>query len=158
MNGVYQIRNTVNDKVYVGETCSLSARWLKHRSSLRAGTHHCESLQTAWDEFGESTFVVEGLEDMGVHARGASRRLREKYYQSKFPSIYNEPTKGIPGQRIFTDVDYEGAFNLKVAERELILIASERCGGFRSAMADELDISVRHLQRLLISHTLAEVI
>ena len=57
--GVYVIRNSHNERVYVGSAQDVSKRWYKHRKDLRAGTHHSRPLQAAWDEIGEGEFSIE---------------------------------------------------------------------------------------------------
>lgn len=57
--GVYVIRNSCNDRVYVGSAQDVNKRWYKHKKDLRAGTHHSRPLQAAWDELGEAEFSFE---------------------------------------------------------------------------------------------------
>ncbi|MCD9021848.1 GIY-YIG nuclease family protein [Cohnella silvisoli] len=59
--GVYQIRNTVNGKVFIDSTLNL--RSLNGRSgTLQAGTHSSRALQKEWNEYGSQAFVMEVLE------------------------------------------------------------------------------------------------
>jgi len=60
-SGVYQIRNLVDGKVYVGSAVNLKNRWVHHRKKLRKGTHHSNHLQRAWTKYGEDTFIFEVL-------------------------------------------------------------------------------------------------
>lgn len=71
--GVYQIRNTVTGKVYVGSSVDMQSRWDQHRAGLRRGNHHSSHLQHAWKKYGEGAFEfvviaeienVEGLLDV----------------------------------------------------------------------------------------------
>ena len=59
--GIYQIRDTVTGKVYVGSAVSLRRRWYEHCSLLRRGQHHSRHLQRAWEKRGEQAFVFEPL-------------------------------------------------------------------------------------------------
>lgn len=61
-SGVYQIRNLINGKVYIGSAVDVARRWNRHRSDLRKGIHHSRHLQRAWDKHGEATFAFELLE------------------------------------------------------------------------------------------------
>lgn len=54
--GVYEIRNTVNGKRYIGSAVSFHARWTKHLSLLRRGVHHASHLQRSWDKHGSDAF------------------------------------------------------------------------------------------------------
>tara|TARA_R110000824_G_scaffold387512_1_gene582847 strand:- start:279 stop:854 length:576 start_codon:yes stop_codon:yes gene_type:complete len=62
--GVYQIRNLVNNKRYVGSAAGkkgLIGRWNNHRSCLIRRTHHNQHLQASWDKHGSDAFVFEVL-------------------------------------------------------------------------------------------------
>lgn len=61
-SGIYQIRNTVNGKVYVGSAIKILKRWREHKTSLRKGVHHSKHLQKAWVKYGEECFVFEVIE------------------------------------------------------------------------------------------------
>lgn len=58
---VYAIRNTVNNRAYIGSTTNYKSRWHTHRSALRRGVHHSFILQKAWNKYGESAFSFEML-------------------------------------------------------------------------------------------------
>ena len=60
-SGIYQIRNTVNGKIYIGSAKKFQARFLRHLSLLRAGSHHSKILQSAWSKHGEQNFLFEPL-------------------------------------------------------------------------------------------------
>lgn len=55
--GVYLIKNTSNDKVYVGSTTmSFNKRFLHHINRLRNNKHKNQHLQHAWNKYGENSF------------------------------------------------------------------------------------------------------
>jgi hypothetical protein len=59
--GVFQIRNTVNGKLFIDSTPNLKS--LNGRStSLRMGTYSNKALQKEWNEYGAQAFVMEVLE------------------------------------------------------------------------------------------------
>ncbi|HMG14272.1 MAG TPA: GIY-YIG nuclease family protein [Saprospiraceae bacterium] len=62
--GVFQIRNTVNNKILVEGSVNLDAIWNRHRSSLRFGGHTVEKLQKDWNEYGEDQFCFEVLAEI----------------------------------------------------------------------------------------------
>lgn len=62
LSGIYQIKNSVNGKVYVGSAIDIYARWKKHRTELRTGKHHCSKLMRAWQKYGEQSFEFGVLE------------------------------------------------------------------------------------------------
>lgn len=62
--GIYVIRNTVNDKIYVGKTMmSFGDRWDCHKAQLNGGYHENQHLQKAWNKYGKDSFEFEILHD-----------------------------------------------------------------------------------------------
>ncbi len=66
VSGIYQIRNTLSGKLYIGSSADIRLRWQQHFAVLRAGSSHCKYLQSAWIKYGESAFVFEIIELVGV--------------------------------------------------------------------------------------------
>ena len=62
MIGIYRIRNSVNQKIYIGSSKDIEERWYNHKRALRAGRHHSILLQRSWDKHGEESFVFEIVE------------------------------------------------------------------------------------------------
>jgi group I intron endonuclease len=62
--GVFQIRNIVNNKIYVGSSTDLVAIWNSSKFQLNFGNHSNAELQKEWKEFGESNFVYEILDEI----------------------------------------------------------------------------------------------
>lgn len=62
VSGVYQIRNIVNNKRYVGSTVDIDVRWKTHKKFLNKGVHYNTYLQRAWNKHSEEKFVFEILE------------------------------------------------------------------------------------------------
>lgn len=61
-SGIYQIRNTVNGKVYVGSAVNVRARLQYHRSFLNNGKHVNQKLQRAWIKYGSAAFELAPVE------------------------------------------------------------------------------------------------
>jgi group I intron endonuclease len=59
--GIYTITNTVNNKLYVGYSITLSNRKWDHWKLLKKRTHPNIHLQRAWDVYGEENFMYEIL-------------------------------------------------------------------------------------------------
>ena len=53
---VYQIVNTVNNKIYIGQTTQGELRWKRHTSALRGNRHVNHKLQADFNKFGEDAF------------------------------------------------------------------------------------------------------
>jgi group I intron endonuclease len=62
MRGIYIIRCTQEETVYIGSSIDVHKRWSEHRNQLRQRTHHCAKLQLAWDAYGDESFIFEVLE------------------------------------------------------------------------------------------------
>lgn len=60
--GIYQIRNVVNGKVYVGSSVDLINRRSNHFRQLRKNIHHNIKLQYSYNKHGELSFVFEVVE------------------------------------------------------------------------------------------------
>jgi hypothetical protein len=62
--GVYRIRNSQNDDVYIGFAADLPARFNRHKAELKFGTHRNRELQGIWNSSGESAFKFEILDEL----------------------------------------------------------------------------------------------
>jgi hypothetical protein len=62
--GVFQIRNLVNGKVFVGSGLDLPGIMNRHRFELTLGEHRNSKLQTEWNEFGSESFAFEVLDQL----------------------------------------------------------------------------------------------
>jgi group I intron endonuclease len=56
---IYQIRNLVNGKLYIGSTKNFKYRRGDHIRSLRKSKSGCKALQNAWNKYGEDSFIFE---------------------------------------------------------------------------------------------------
>ncbi|CAN7677258.1 NUMOD3 domain-containing DNA-binding protein [Pseudorhodoferax sp. LjRoot39] len=54
--GIYEIRNVVNGKRYVGSAMDFAKRWREHINALQRSAHHCLPLQRAWCLYGPGAF------------------------------------------------------------------------------------------------------
>ena len=99
--GVFQIRNTVNEKVLVVSALDLPGLMNRHRFELAAGGHMNRRLQAEWGEFGGDRFAFEVL-DQFVPREGADPRaeltvLEDLWLERLRPygeRGYNEPKAG----------------------------------------------------------------
>jgi hypothetical protein len=57
--GVYRVRNTANNKVFIDSSINLGSIWNRHRVTLNNGTFHNAALQQEWNQLGEACFVYE---------------------------------------------------------------------------------------------------
>ena len=97
-SGIYLIRNTVTEKVYVGQSLNIKNRLYVHKAYLRNSNHPNEHLQRAFSKYGEDKFVFQVLEFCGAE----SLNELEKHWIDKFNSInpdfgYNKKEAGSHG-------------------------------------------------------------
>lgn len=59
--GIYVIRNTENNKIYVGSALDVLSRLWHHKNDLRKGKHRNRYLQNAWNKYTEGAFVFEQI-------------------------------------------------------------------------------------------------
>ena len=60
--GVFAIRNTVNQRVYVGGSRNLEGAINRHRFELTSGSHRNADLLADWKRFGADVFRFEVLD------------------------------------------------------------------------------------------------
>ena len=85
MQGVYQIRNIKNNKVYIGSSVDIEQRWRTHRSSLNKNKHNNYKLQGDWNEYGNENFKFEVLETNNMATRDEISTLEQKYIDDHKP-------------------------------------------------------------------------
>lgn len=98
--GVYQIKNLINNKIYIGSSCSLTKgiknRWYWHISHLNSNSHYSSHLQNAWNKYKSNNFEFSILEIINIekdeNKKDFENRIREKEkeYILKFNSWKSE--------------------------------------------------------------------
>ena len=76
ISGIYEIRNILNNKVYIGSSKDVYERWKKHKNDLKNNNHHSEHLQHAWNKYGENNFKFSIIEE----CQPENLIIREQYY------------------------------------------------------------------------------
>ena len=61
-SGIYQIENTINNKIYIGSSKNINKRWKRHLKDLRKNIHINIKLQRSYDKHGEIAFILKVLE------------------------------------------------------------------------------------------------
>jgi group I intron endonuclease len=92
---VYEIKNIVNGKFYIGSSANYERRIRVHKTELRCNRHHNPHLQAAWLKYGESTFKFAALivcapETMRFYEQLCIDRLAPQYNKS------NSAYSGVP--------------------------------------------------------------
>lgn len=87
-HGVYFIRNSINNKIYIGSTSrTFSYRLKLHRRHLRKGIHCNVHLQNAFDKYGTESFeygIIEIVIDNSIIVE------REQYWMNHYKSFDKE--------------------------------------------------------------------
>lgn len=96
LNGVYIIRNTIDDRVYIGECKDFYKRYGRHKSSLMRNVHCNPKLQSFVNKYGIDKLEFDILEELNDN-----RIEREIYYIQQYNSI-NEGFNIILDSRIAT--------------------------------------------------------
>ena len=80
-SGIYQIRNLVNNKIYIGSSINLRKREKEHFRDLKNCKHHSKKLQRAFNKYGEQNFIFEIIEFI----EDKSKLLEhEQYWMDRF--------------------------------------------------------------------------
>ena len=61
-SGIYIIKNTQNNKVYVGSSVNVKNREYRHFWMLGRGVHDNPHLQKSYNKYGKSSFIFEVVE------------------------------------------------------------------------------------------------
>lgn len=85
VSGIYCIRNTINNKMYVGESIDIYRRWHEHIQDLRDGIHTNTHLQRSWNKYGEENFEFNILEE----CEEDKLFEREKYWIEAYDAFHN---------------------------------------------------------------------
>lgn len=67
LQGIYQIRNTKNNRIYIGSSKDIYRRWKDHISLLNNNKHHSYKLQYDWNKYGSKYFQLEVIELVKHH-------------------------------------------------------------------------------------------
>jgi len=100
--GVYQIRNKVNGKVFIGSSKNLPAILNRMQTELKFGNCRNQVLQQEWKQFGAEAFAFEELElleplDDPAYDPAADLRYLEELWSEKLKPYgdkgYNTPPR-----------------------------------------------------------------
>ena len=64
--GIYQVKNLVNGKIFLGSSLNLEGPLNRHKFMLKIGSHTNTALQKDWDELGPEQFAFDILEEVNV--------------------------------------------------------------------------------------------
>ena len=132
MQGIYMIRCTKTNKVYIGQTTNFNQRKNSHICSLRKHSG-IQKLQIDWDLYGENFFEFIFLEE--CQNKEERNNLEKKYIQT-YDSIengYNTNTGGI-GQGNFNYLNgMYGHFHTDASKQLMSKNRKGKCCGVNNA-------------------------
>lgn len=107
---IYQIKNLINGKIYIGSTqSSFTKRKSEHIATLKGGYHTNKHLQSSWNKYGKDNFSFEIIEELMFPADYSIDyiyeyvTLREIYYINLLNPQYNisrETSAGKLGRKL----------------------------------------------------------
>jgi group I intron endonuclease len=139
-SGIYQIKNVVNGKRYVGSAINITRRLRRHVLDLQKNRHCNVLLQNAWNKYREEKFKLETIENCG-------RSIlidREQYYFNALKPEYNiYSTAGSPLNYVVSDET-----RCKIACSHLGLLHSAETKRKMSASHKGKSFSKEHSQKI----------
>lgn len=100
-SGIYIITNTINGKVYIGQSKDIANRWRKHKYNLRRNIHTNSHLQSAFNIDGEDSFKFDTLEECTKELRNDREVYWINYYKATDSNYgYNYQSGGCGRQTI----------------------------------------------------------
>jgi group I intron endonuclease len=102
--GIYQVKNLINNKIYIGQASNLRIRKNKHLGDLRRGKHGNPHLQRAYNMYGKENFTFDIIlycepdeltyyEQMLVDIWQPEYNIRKKCVNSNFGIKFSEETR-----------------------------------------------------------------
>ncbi|ERL54968.1 GIY-YIG nuclease family protein [Psychrobacter aquaticus] len=61
-SGIYEIRNMLNNKIYIGSSINIKSRIKRHFNDLKKGSHHSLFLQRSFNKHGSENFSYRIIE------------------------------------------------------------------------------------------------
>lgn len=122
---IYIIKNTINNKVYIGQTrVGVLSRWKDH---VRHSGYGEQVINRAMEKYGKENFYVETLEECDIDRLDE----REMYYIAKYDSTnkskgYNVSIGGSTPRQHFPNIDVEKVINMYVEQLVPMHIISEK--------------------------------
>jgi group I intron endonuclease len=83
--GIYNIRNIINNDIYIGSASNLKNRWNVHRHKLSNNKHVNIHLQRAFNKYGSENFIFEVIE----YVDKSNLIIREQNWIDFFQPEYN---------------------------------------------------------------------
>lgn len=86
LQGIYEIRNKINGKRYIGRSKDIERRKIEHLTMLENGMHNSIKLQRAWNKYGDDSFEFNVVEEV---KNKKMLHSKESKYIKQFDSMLN---------------------------------------------------------------------
>lgn len=160
MQGIYQIRNIENNKIYIGSSVDIEQRFRTHRNNLDKNKHGNYKLQGDWNSYGDENFKFEVLETNNMATRDEISALEQKYidvlkpHENGYNILHKVTGVSLKHKKIQSEEreDYspelQEDFTTKVAIRRVgnskgVLIPSRILNAMNMSEGDEVFISFK---------------
>lgn len=109
--GVYEIKNSINGKRYIGGSADLKCRFGMHLNDLRKVKHPNPNLQFAWNRYGERAFEFNVVLNCG--------KQNLLFYEQRALDVYNALYNIAPtaGSQLGCPMSEEGKRNISKAKK-----------------------------------------
>jgi group I intron endonuclease len=81
--GIYEIKCTITNKVYIGSSKHMTRRLREHVNELRKQKHCNSCLQGVWNKYGENSFICNCIENLDPNISYDELLLIEQTYLDK---------------------------------------------------------------------------
>ena len=133
---IYIIKNTINDKVYIGQTSrTIQARFQQHINSAKRGDTEGMIIYNAIRKYGAENFYVEEVECVEIDSLNEREKYWINYYNSLRPNGYNIREGG-------DDCGRKEVFQIDIKTNEIINIFPSI-----TAAAEEYNLDLSHLSK-----------
>lgn len=90
-SGIYEIKNKINNKIYIGSSININYRIKRHFKDLEKGTHHSRFLQRSYDKYGSEAFSFRTVE---LAPKEKLLSVEQSYLDKLKPSYNNSKVAG----------------------------------------------------------------
>ena len=139
--GIYKIKNTVNNKVYIGQSVDIKSRWQSHRADAfnpNVAQKYKSSLYSAIRKYGIDNFKFEVIEECNRESLNEKEVFWIGYYNSNNPKFgYNmTPGGNNPAELNLTKCYQYNLDGYFIEEFESVVSASEKQEPINRAFLD----------------------
>lgn len=147
MKGIYQIKNNINNKIYIGSSKDITKRWNNHINNLNNTTHHSYKLQNDWIKYSINDFSFSILENIYDEKQILER---EQFYidQYDIEELYNvinytkyDNNISVPDSFIDTLKFIDSLDNKIINKLKNNIIIVEKTGKLKTIGENEFDLS-----------------